>query len=148
MKDEVRARGLVTITYYCGDEVEGQQTVENMVVTSGLEYFANRCSAVPTATVMSHMAMGTGATAPDKSQTALLGEISGGRVALSSAPAQLATQTVYNATFAAGVGTATVRELGIFNATSGGTMLARVVFADQIKESTTSFTVQWLVAFQ
>lgn len=149
MTDIVHPEGIVRIRRYDGaGALIDEQFFKNMVVNSGLEHFANLCSASPTATAMSHMGIGANGTAPAKTNTTLAGEIAGARQALSTPPFQSLNQTVYNATFNPGVATGNISELGIFNAASGGTMLARVTFPTQVKESTTKFDVQWLVAFQ
>lgn len=146
MEDKVHARGFVQIRIIQDGIVAGEVNVENMVVTSGLNYIADRTLRTPVMPLMSHMAIGTSGTAPVKANTALGSELA--RVALSTDPYQSLNQTVYEASFPAGIATGSISELGIFNAASGGTMLARVAFSAQTKESTTSFSVQWLVAYQ
>ncbi len=69
---------------------------------------------------MSHMAVGSSNVVPLESQTALGTEL--GRVALDSSLATSNT-IAYVATFPAGVGTGTLREVGIFNSNSSGTMM-------------------------
>lgn len=146
--DQVKATGEVRIEFIRDGVVVAKQVLENMVVTSGLNYIADRMKPSPSMPIMSHMAMGTDNTPTEKWYVALYAEIPGGRVALDSAPYQSANQTVYEATFQNGVGTSIVGELGIFNSASGGTMKCRVAFALQNKEAFTSFRVQWLVAYQ
>lgn len=146
--DQVKVIGEVRIEFIRGGVVVAKQVFENMVVTSGLNYIADRMKPSPSMPMMSHMAMGTNNSPPQKTDVALYGEIPGSRVALSTAPYQSVNQTVYEATFQNGVGTSIVGELGIFNSASGGTMKCRVAFALQNKEAFTSFRVQWLVAYQ
>lgn len=146
--DQVKVTGEVRIEFIRDGIVVAKQVFENMVVTSGLEYIADRMKPSPSMPIMSHMAMGTSNNPPMKTNLALYNEIAGARVALSSAPYQAANQTVYEATFQNGVGTGVVGELGIFNSASSGTMKCRVAFALQNKEAFTSFRVQWLVAYQ
>ena len=49
----------------------------------------------------------------------------------------------YVATFGAGEGTGAVTEAGLFNASSGGTLLCRTVFAVVNKGSQDSMTITW-----
>jgi hypothetical protein len=91
---------------------------------------------------MSHMAIGTSTTAAAASQTALGSESA--RVALTSTTVSGADVT-YVATFPAGTGTAAITEAAILNASSGGTMLCRTVFAVVNKGASDSMTITWVV---
>ena len=117
------------------------QEVDNLVVTAGKGYVASRMKDA-TATAMSHMAIGTGTTAAAASQTALVSESA--RVALTSTTVSGADVT-YVATFPAGTGTAAITEAAILNASSGGTMLCRTVFAVVNKGASDSMTITWVV---
>tara|TARA_B100001094_G_C18100977_1_gene755745 strand:+ start:682 stop:1140 length:459 start_codon:yes stop_codon:yes gene_type:complete len=115
--------------------------VPNLVVTTGKNYVASRMKDA-TATAMSHMAVGTGSTAAAAADTALGSESA--RVALTSTT--VSTNTVsYVATFGAGVGTAALTEAAVLNASSGGTMLCRTVFATVNKASSDVMTVTWVI---
>ena len=115
--------------------------VDNIVVTAGKGYVASRMKDA-TATAMSHMAIGSGSTAAAASDTALGNQL--GRVSLTSTSVSSAVVT-YVATFAAGTGTGAVTEAGLFNASSGGTMLCRTVFSVVNKGSADSMTITWTV---
>lgn len=117
------------------------QEVDNLVVTAGKGYVASRMKDA-TATAMSHMAIGTGTTAAAASQTALVSESA--RVALTSTTVSGADVT-YVASFPAGTGTAAITEAAILNASSGGTMLCRTVFAVVNKGSSDSMSITWVV---
>lgn len=117
------------------------QEVDNLVVTAGKGYVASRMKDA-TATAMSHMAIGTGTTAAAASQTALVSESA--RVALTSTTVSGADVT-YVASFPAGTGTAAITEAAILNASSGGTMLCRTVFAVVNKGASDSMTITWVV---
>ena len=94
---------------------------------------------------MSHMAIGSGSTNPtDPAQTALATEL--GRVALGVAGGSPSANVVtYTGTFGAGVGTGSVTEAGIFNASSAGTMLCRVVFGVVTKGASDTMAITWTV---
>ena len=117
------------------------QEVDNIVVTTGKGYVASRIKDT-SATAMSHMGIGSGSTAASASDTALGTQL--GRVALTSTNVSGAVVT-YVASFAAGTGTGAVTEAGIFNASSGGTMLCRTVFSVVNKGASDSMTVTWTV---
>ena len=57
-------------------------------------------------------------------------------------------QITYVANFAAGVGTGAVKESGIFNGSTGGTMLCRTTFPVVNKQAGDSMTVTWTVTVQ
>jgi len=116
---------------------------KNLVVTTGKGYIASRMVGTASA-VMSHMAVGTDSTAAVVGQTALLAQITGGRVALTSGTASGAIVT-YVATFGAGVGSGAIVEAGIFNDSTAGTMLCRTVFDVVNKGADDSMQVTWTV---
>ena len=116
---------------------------KNLVVTAGKGYIASRMVGTASA-VMSHMAVGTDSTAAVVGQTALLAQITGGRVALTSGTASGAIVT-YVATFGAGVGSGAIVEAGIFNDSTAGTMLCRTVFDVVNKGADDSMQVTWTV---
>jgi hypothetical protein len=115
--------------------------VENLVVTAGKNFVASRMGGA-SANVMSHMAIGTGATAAAAGDTTLQTEA--GRVALTSAVVSTNT-IVYTATFPAGTGTGAITEAGVLNASSSGTLLCRTVFSAINKGASDSITIAWAV---
>ena len=117
--------------------------VPNIVVNNGKDFVASRIKDA-TATVMSHMAVGTGTTSAVAANTTLETELSGSRTALTSTTVS-SNDVIYVATFGPGVGTGAVTEAGIFNASSGGTMLCRTVFAVINKAASDSMTITWTV---
>lgn len=142
--ETLKANGQLRIVVTAADgTVKEDKTVKNLVVDTGLNFIVKRMKDT-TADVMSHMSLGTGTTAAAAADTTLQTEISGGRVTLTSTNVT-ANQITYIASFAAGVGTGAVTEAGIFNASSGGTMLCRTVFPVVNKQSGDSMTVTWTV---
>lgn len=122
-------------------KVKDDRNFTNLVVDIGRDFVASRM--VGTASnVMSHMAIGSNSTSPAGGDTALGAEL--GRVALSTGTATTNVVT-YTATFPAGTGTGAVVEAGIFNASSGGTMLCRTVFAVVNKAANDTLSVTWTV---
>lgn len=135
--EELKLTGHVTVAV--NDEVV--QEIPNLVVTAGKGYVASRMKD-DSASAMSHMAVGTDNSAAAAGDTALGTE--SGRVALTSTTVSDNVIT-YVATFPAGTATATLVEAGVFNASSGGTLLCRTVFAAVNKASSDAMTITWAI---
>lgn len=122
-------------------EVKDKREIHNLVVDAGLAYIASRM--VGTASnVMSHMAVGDDGTSPAAGNTSLASELA--RAALTSSTA-VANVVTFVASFGAGTGTGALEEAGIFNASSGGTMLCRTTFPVVNKGALDGMTVTWTV---
>lgn len=126
-----------------GDIVETLE-VPNLVVTVGKNFIAS--SMIKTTTnspaAMSHMAIGSDQTAAAAANTTLGLEL--GRSVLTSSTVS-ANAVTYTATFAAGTGTGDIKEAGIFNAASAGTMLCRTTFPIVTKQAGDSIAITWVV---
>lgn len=116
----------------------------NVVVTSGKEWIASRIaeSPSPAPNEMNYIAIGTDNTAGTIADTAL-----GTEIARTSIPASTSSsnQAIFIGTFDAGTGTGALVEAGIFDAASGGTMLARYVFPVVNKDAADYVTVYWSI---
>ena len=122
--------------------VKEERTEKNLVVTTGLNYIASRMKDA-SATAMTHMALGSGTTAAAAGQTDLV-TLLGAREALDSTT--VTTNSVaYVSSFEAGDATGAVTEAGIFNASTSGTMLCRVVFSVVNKAADDTMTVTWTI---
>lgn len=135
--ENLKLTGHVTVAI--NDEVV--QEIPNLVVTAGKGYVASRMKDA-TATAMSHMAVGTDNTAAAAGDTALGTE--SGRVAVTSTSVS-GNVITYVATFPAGTATAALTEAAILNASSGGTMLCRTVYATVNKGSSDAMTITWAI---
>ena len=125
-------------------KIKEELNVDNLVVTTGLNYIAARMTDTSVPTDMSHMAVGSDATAAALGNTTLGTEL--GRVALTGGEGAPSTNTiVYTATFGAGTGTGALTEAGVLNASSGGTMLCRTTFSTVNKGADDSVTITWTV---
>lgn len=123
--------------------IKDRQHVTNLVVDAGEAHIADRLSTSPGGNAMSHMAIGTGSTAAAFGDTALGTETD--RNALTSRTDAVNVVT-YVGTWGAGDGTnSALREAGIFNAASTGTMLARAVYANIDKQAADTLTITWTV---
>ena len=136
INDNFALTGALTIAV---NDVVVQET-NNLVVTAGKNWVADRMNDVNT--VMTHMALGTGTTAAAAGDTTLGTELD--RNALTSTTV-LNNTIAYAATWAAGDGNGAITEAGIFDASSAGDMLARTVFSVVNKGAADSITITWTI---
>ena len=125
--------------------IKDEREVKNLVVTTGLAFIASRM--VGTAkNVMSHMALGSSATAAAAGQTDLV-SVLGSREVLDSTTISGTNdeKVVFVSSFEAGDGTGAVTEAGIFNAASSGDMLCRTVFSVVNKSADDTMSITWTV---
>ena len=134
--DDLKLTGALTIAL--NDEIV--QETENLVVTAGKNWVADRMNNANT--VMTHMAVGTGTNAAAAGDTTLQTE--NDRNALTSTTVT-DNAVAYVATWAAGDATAAITEAGILDAASGGALLARTVFSVVNKGAADSMTITWTI---
>ena len=125
--------------YDSNSNLKAYRKIKNLTVNTG---FSAVCDAMGAGGVspFNYCAIGTVTTAPSSSDTALGGEIArvqGGYTKVSD------TVWKNDATFGAGVGTGAITESGLFNASSGGTMLCRQTFAVINKGDNDTLVVTW-----
>lgn len=142
-KEQLNIKGRLKIHVWDVETLETKQylEVDNLVVTTGLEYIASRMKDT-TFGAMSHMAVGDDGTTPVLGDTTLGSEL--GRVALTSTTVT-SNVVEYIATFGAGTATGAIEEAGILNAGSGGTMLCRTTFAVVNKGAADAMSITWEV---
>ena len=140
INEGLKLRGDVALVLRDKDgNVKSEQKVKNLIVDTGLNFICDRMKDDETA--MTHMALGSGTTAPAAGNTALESQL-GSREALDSSTVSANTIT-YVASFEAGDATGAVTEAAIFNAASGGTMLCRVTFSVVNKAADDTLSVNW-----
>jgi hypothetical protein len=143
MEDNLKLRGDVFIVVKDKDgNIKEERKEENLVVSAGLNFICSRMKDT-TDGAMSHMGLGSGTTAAAAGDTDL-GSLLGAREALDSTTVSTNTIT-YVSSFEAGDATGAVTEAGIFNASTSGTMLCRVVFAAINKASDDTMGVTWTI---
>ena len=119
---------------------------DNLVVTAGKNWVAGRFKDGSIPDEMSHMALGSGSAAAAVGNTALGTELASSRIALTTDGGTVSNATVqYDATWSSSHGAYAIQEAGIFNASSGGTMLARTVFAVINKGTDDTVTISWTI---
>ena len=142
LNEDLKMKGELNVVVRAEDGTIKQEfNVPNLVVTVGKNYIASRMAS-NSATVMSHMAIGTGTGTPIVGDTTL--GIEAGRVAVSSFSASTNTVTA-TATFPAGTGTGAITEAGILNGSSTGTLLCRTTFPVVNKASSDSIAITWVI---
>lgn len=137
INDDLRLTGAVSISI--NDEVV--QEIPNLVVTAGKAWVASRMKDTTDA-AMSYMEIGSGTTAASAGQTTLVTAID--RNALTSTTVT-ANAIAYVSTWAAGDGTGAISEAGIFNNSTGGSMLARTKFDVVNKSADDTLTITWSI---
>ena len=142
MNDGLKLRGDVALVLRDKDgNIKDERLIENLIVDTGLNFICDRMKDDETA--MTHMALGSGSTAAAAGDTTLGSQL-GSREALDSSTVTN-NQIVYVASFEAGDATGAVTEAGIFNASTGGTMLCRTVFSVVNKAADDTLTVNWTI---
>lgn len=143
MNQEVlKASGALRVVVTGKDgKVKEDRQFKNLVVTVGKNFVASRMVGTSSA-AMSHMAVGTGTTAPAAGDTTL--QTQAGRVALGGSSVAGSVVT-YTATFPAGTATGALTEAGIFNDATTGTLLCRTTFAVVNKGVDDAMSVTWTV---
>lgn len=125
--------------YDSSGNLKEYRKVKNITVNSG---FSAVCDMMGQGGVepFKYCAIGTATNAPDASDTSLGGEIArvqGGYTKVSN------TVWQNEATFGAGTGTGAITESGLFNGSSGGTMLCRQTFAVINKGENDTLVITW-----
>ena len=138
--DDLKLTGALKISL--NDEIVHQ--CDNLVVTAGKQWVAGRFKDGSIPAEMSHMAIGSADTAPAAGNTALATELN--RIALTTDGGTVSTNTVqYDASWTSAAAAYAIKEAGIFNAASGGTMLARTTFAVINKGTDDTVSISWTI---
>lgn len=137
--------GLVRVELVSAEgELVWREEVSNLIVDAGKNQIAQRMIDTSVA-APSHMAVGTGVTAPAAGDTTLGTELD--RNALTSNTRSGKVETLVG-TWAAGDATnAAISEAGIFNAASVGTLTARATFTAINKGASDTLTITWTITY-
>ena len=123
--------------------VNGSVThTKNLVVDNGKAWVAQRMKGDNAA--ISHMALGSSTTAAAAGDTALGTESD--RNALATAGGSVANNIItFEATWSPGDATGSITEAGLFDAATGGDLLARTVFPVVNKGAADTMTITWSI---
>ena len=151
MQDTIKIKGVIDFKLTHKDGSVEEWTVNNLITSAGkaqLALLAGDASATP----FTYLAVGTSATAASVGQTALVAEISTNGLSRAAATVSRVTTTVTNDTLQlvytwSVSGTSTVEEVGIFNASSVGTMLGRALTTSKAVVNGDSLSITYKVIF-
>ena len=142
MNENTHTQGRVRIVHERCGQVLSDDTIDNLIVTTGKNWEAARKKNTGMPAELGWMACGIGAIAPLAADTVLGAE--NGRVALATAGGTVAANVVtYQGAFGPGVGTGALTEIGLFNAAAAGTMVSRATFPVKNKEAGDTLTFTW-----
>lgn len=127
LNDGLKMHGALTLMLDRADGTRETIHKDNIIVNGGFDFICDAIANASRGAVMGYIAVGTGATAAAATQTALVTESM--RKAATYAHTAGTKVFTLTATFNAGEATGALVEAGVFNATSAGTMLDRVVFS-------------------
>jgi hypothetical protein len=122
-------------------QLKDARDVENLIVTTGRDAIIERLDSSPTTAAPTHMAVGTGATAPVAGNTALGAELD--RNALSSNTSAGGVLTLVGNWAAADATNSAIAEAGVFNAASTGTLYSRATFTAINKGASDTLQITW-----
>lgn len=152
-KDELGIKGRIKLDIYSVDGKLKDTTgwINNIITNAGkaqLALLAGDASATP----FTYLAVGTSATAVAATDTTLTAEITDSGLARAAATVSRVTTTVTNDTLQltytwSVTGTKTVEEVGIFNASSAGTMLGHALTTSKSVANTDTLQSTYQVKF-
>lgn len=146
--DRLCVKGHIKFELFGPDGVlKDVQEVDNLVTNLGFAMVANRISSSATVAVPGWMEVGT-STGSTAASSTLATYIAGSRTALSGSSASGAVLTM-TCTFAAGTGTGTITEAGVFNIATENT--AQMICYDDTlnitKSAADSLVATWTLTF-
>ncbi len=144
--EQLKLRGHITLELRDATtgRLKTRRHMHNLIVTAGKNWLAEYLTAASPPANMSHIAIGTGTTDAQVTDTALQAEIGTRVAATKSRQNNVGT---WQATFAAGNGTGAITEAGLFNAAAAGTMFSRRVFAVINKSDNDELVITWQITF-
>jgi hypothetical protein len=150
--DVIKMRGFIEMELRNGfnNQLVERRVINNVIVTAGRKWVLQQiCSSeIQTAQSISHMAVGTGTVAPATSDAALGGENTRAAIGtftttnLTSNPPSWLAVVSFNTNEA----NTTLGEVGLFNSSSGGTMLGRATFTTVNKTTSNTLSISYTVS--
>ena len=118
----------------------------NTIVNSGYDFICAAMGSSSRPSAMEYIAVGSGSTANAMTMTALVTQLA--RVKGTYSHTAGTKFFTLKASFGPGTGTGAIKELGVFNALSGGTMLDRIVIGTVTKEAGDTYNATFQFAFE
>jgi hypothetical protein len=149
-KEKITLKGIVTITHLDEDKkVKSIERYENLIVNIGRETIAKLFNGL-VSDAFKYLAVGSSSTAESNTQTALISEITspnGMARGLADCSYNNYTAILEKIFTNDGESNITVREAGIFNASSDGQMFSRKVMTDKLLAPNESLLINWQIQF-
>lgn len=144
-EEAVGVRGEVVARVIRNGQVIREEKSSNLVVNAGKNALAGLFYGEGGINAFKYVAVGSGTNAPQATDTALQSEITGYGLARTLATgSRTDNETTLTASWNV-TGSVTVSESGIFNASSAGTMFARVTFSGLPLVNGDYFELRWKV---
>lgn len=141
ISEGIKVKGNVSVKLKGSDgKIKQEVKKNNLIVNVGRDGIADQLLASPSINKPSHMQLGSGSTAPTLGDTELESPI-GSRKAIGAT--RNSNTVTFNAAFGAGEATGAITEAGLFNASSGGAMYARIVFDVINKGNDDTLELDW-----
>lgn len=126
-------------------EIKQILTAHNLVTTVGKEKLAEQLIASPATEKPKYIGVGKGSTAAAAGDTALGEQVVRKEATTRTASGKVLTMAV---TFGAGEATGTIKEAGIFAASTTGSMYARLVFEGIAVAAGDSLEIKWTLTYE
>lgn len=150
LKDAIRSEIIRKGKFNVYDDVVEKGENRNTVVTSGRRWVLQQIasSEINTAQSISYLAIGTGTAAPATSDSALGSETTRKAIGTYTTTNLTSNPPSWRAevSFATNEGNTTLGEVGLFNSSSGGTMLARATFSTINKTTSNTLSVSYTIS--
>jgi hypothetical protein len=149
--DVIKLRGCFDLVMHdaeSGTEV-ARRHVKNTVVTSGRAWVLNKIqSSSPSATEIGYMAVGEDTTAAATNDTALGNETDRNAVGTQDNAGTTASTPYWQSqtSWATNEANTTLAEVGLFDSSASGTMLARAVFTTLDKTTSNTLTISYTIS--
>ena len=129
-------------------KLKDKRKISNLITNAGFAGMASRCNGNGAEAAFTYIAVGTGTTAADVTDTTLETELAASGLSRAAGTASRTTTDVTNDTATLSktfsvTGTVAVTEAGCLNAASAGTLLSRQVFTAVNVVDGDSFQVTW-----
>jgi len=130
MKEPVKLRGKFNIAVLDKEgEVKESREVSNTIMNAGIAEVTALILTDQSGTAFDYLSIGTGSGAPNATETALLGEKYRSAGTGSQETDTVTNDTAQLTTSISITSSISLREIGVFNSSSAGTMLARTTFS-------------------
>lgn len=149
--DVIKMRGSIRMTLGDMDEkILKEMLFENLLVTVGRAWVLGQLESINivTSQTISYLAIGSGTNAPTTADTGLNNEVTRISIGtflttgLTNSPPSWQAQV----SFATNQANTTLAEVGLFNSSAGGTMLAHATYASFVKATSNTLNISYTIS--